>query len=132
MAEYVIADIKTVINSMEIIENENGKLVANIKLPGPNAKNNRQSKYYTVCKILQDACLRNERNGKEKDREMNKEIIEEYNRMKKERDDLYVRSLNLKIGSGFRMVRDELHAKEANIKKYMWVHGLTDDFVHDL
>lgn len=38
MAEYVIADIKTVINSMEIIENENGKLVANIKLPGPNAK----------------------------------------------------------------------------------------------
>jgi hypothetical protein len=63
---------------------------------------------------------------------MNKDIIEEYNRMKKERNDLYVRSLNLKIGSGFRMVRDELHAKEANIKKYMWVHGLTDDFVHDL
>ena len=63
---------------------------------------------------------------------MNKDIIEEYNRMKKERDDLYVHSLNLKVGSGFRMVRDELHAKEANIKKYMWVHGLTDDFVHDL
>ena len=72
---------------------------------------------------------------------MNKEIIEEYNRMKKERDALNVRALNLSIGNGYskhyrlqqnRMVRDELHTKEANIKKYMWVHGLTDDFVHDL
>jgi hypothetical protein len=69
---------------------------------------------------------------KEKEKTVNTEVIEEYNRMKRERDNLYVRTLNLKIGSGFRMMRDELHAKEANLKKYMWVHGLTDPFVHDL
>jgi hypothetical protein len=38
MVEYVNADIKTVINSMEIVEDKNGKLVVDIKLPGPNAK----------------------------------------------------------------------------------------------
>jgi hypothetical protein len=72
---------------------------------------------------------------------MNKEVIDEYERMVRERDALYVRALNLNIGSRHskyyrlqqnRVVRDELHAKEANIKKYMWVHGLTDDFRHDL
>jgi hypothetical protein len=63
---------------------------------------------------------------------MNKEIIEEYNRMKKERDALYVRTLNLNIGSGLRMLKDELYVKEANLKKYMWLHNLTDDFTHDL
>jgi hypothetical protein len=36
---------------------------------------------------------------------MNKEIIEEYQRMKKERDALYVRTLNLNIGSGLRMMK---------------------------
>jgi hypothetical protein len=60
----------------------------------------------------------------------NKEIIEEYQRMKKERD--YVRTLNLNIGSGLRMLKDELYVKEANLKKYMWLHNLTDDFTHDL
>jgi hypothetical protein len=64
--------------------------------------------------------------------EMNKEIIEEYQRMKKERDALYVRTLNLNIGSGLRMLKDELYVKEANLKKYMWLHNLTDDFTHDL
>jgi hypothetical protein len=59
---------------------------------------------------------------------MNKEIIEEYQRMKKERDALYVRTLNLNIGSGLRMLKDELYVKEANLKKYMWLHNLTDDF----
>jgi hypothetical protein len=38
MVEYVTADIKTVINLMEIVEDENGNLVVDIKLPGPNAK----------------------------------------------------------------------------------------------
>jgi hypothetical protein len=56
---------------------------------------------------------------------MNKEIIEEYQRMKKERDALYVRTLNLNIGSGLRMLKDELYVKEANLKKYMWLHNLT-------
>ena len=63
---------------------------------------------------------------------MNKEIIEEYHRMKKERDALYVRTLNLNIGSGLRVMKDELYVKEANLKKYMWLHNLTDDFTHDL
>jgi hypothetical protein len=63
---------------------------------------------------------------------MNKEIINEYNRMVKERDDLYVLMLNTEKGSGARMMRDELYMKEANIKKYLWVHGFTDDFRHDL
>jgi hypothetical protein len=63
---------------------------------------------------------------------MNKEIIEEYQRMKKERDALYVRTLNLNIGSGLRMLKDELYVKEANLNKYMWLHNLTDDFTHDL
>jgi hypothetical protein len=58
---------------------------------------------------------------------MNKEIIEEYQRMKKERDALYVRTLNLNIGSGLRMLKDELYVKEANLNKYMWLHNLTDD-----
>jgi hypothetical protein len=52
--------------------------------------------------------------------------------MKKERDALYVRTLNLNIGSGLRMLKDELYVKEANLKKYMWLHNLTDDFTHDL
>jgi|GEM_PF-5801708 len=38
MVEYVTADVKTIINLMEIVEDENGKLVANIKLPAPNTK----------------------------------------------------------------------------------------------
>ena len=63
---------------------------------------------------------------------MNKEVIEEYNRMKKERDALYVRTLNLNIGSRLPFAKYELYVKEANLKKYMWVHGLTDDFRHDL
>jgi hypothetical protein len=63
---------------------------------------------------------------------MNKEIIEEYNRMKKERDKLYVLMLNTQKGSGARMMRDDIYVKDANIKKYMWIHNLTDDFTHDL
>jgi hypothetical protein len=63
---------------------------------------------------------------------MNKEIIEEYNRMKKERDKLYVLMLNTQKGSGARMMRDDIYVKDANIKKYMWLHNLTDDFTHDL
>jgi hypothetical protein len=63
---------------------------------------------------------------------MNKEIIEEYNRMKKERDKLYVMMLNTQKGSGARMMRDDIYVKDANIKKYMWLHNLTDDFTHDL
>ena len=38
MVEYVTADIKTIINLMEIVENKNGKLVVDIKLPSPNVK----------------------------------------------------------------------------------------------
>ena len=71
-------------------------------------------------------------NNNKEEVEMNKEIIEEYQRMKKERDALYVRTLNLNIGSGLRMLKDELYVKEANLKKYMWLHNLTDDFTHDL
>jgi hypothetical protein len=63
---------------------------------------------------------------------MSKEIIEEYNRMKKERDKLYVMMLNTQKGSGARMMRDDIYVKDANIKKYMWLHNLTDDFTHDL
>jgi hypothetical protein len=63
---------------------------------------------------------------------MNKEIIEEYERMKKERDKLYVLMLNTQKGSGARMMRDDIYVKDANIKKYMWLHNLTDDFTHDL
>jgi hypothetical protein len=63
---------------------------------------------------------------------MSKEIIEEYNRMKKERDKLYVMMLNTQNGSGARMMRDDIYVKDANIKKYMWLHNLTDDFTHDL
>tara|TARA_R110000772_G_scaffold26095_4_gene67553 strand:+ start:1754 stop:1945 length:192 start_codon:yes stop_codon:yes gene_type:complete len=63
---------------------------------------------------------------------MSKEVIEEYNRMKKERDKLYVLMLNTQKGSGARMMRDEIYIKDANIKKYMWLHSLTDDFTHDL
>jgi hypothetical protein len=63
---------------------------------------------------------------------MNKEVIEEYNRMKKERDKLYVLMLNTQKGSGARMMRDDIYVKDANIKKYMWLHNLTDDFTHDL
>ncbi len=63
---------------------------------------------------------------------MNKEIIDEYERMVRERDKLYILMLNTKKGSGARMMRDELYLLEANIKKYMWVHGFTDDFRHDL
>jgi hypothetical protein len=63
---------------------------------------------------------------------MSKEIIEEYNRMKKERDKLYVLMLNTQKGSGARMMRDDIYVKDANIKKYMWLHNLTDDFTHDL
>jgi hypothetical protein len=63
---------------------------------------------------------------------MNKEIIEEYQRMKKERDKLYVLMLNTQKGSGARMMRDDIYVKDANIKKYMWLHNLTDDFTHDL
>jgi hypothetical protein len=63
---------------------------------------------------------------------MNKEVIEEYNRMKKERDKLYVMMLNTQKGSGARMMRDDIYVKDANIKKYMWLHNLTDDFTHDL
>jgi hypothetical protein len=63
---------------------------------------------------------------------MNKEIIEEYQRMKKERDKLYVMMLNTQKGSGARMMRDDIYVKDANIKKYMWLHNLTDDFTHDL
>jgi calcineurin-like phosphoesterase family protein len=64
--------------------------------------------------------------------EMNKEIIDEYERMVRERDKLYILMLNTKKGSGARMMRDELYLLEANISKYMWVHGFTDDFRHDL
>jgi hypothetical protein len=71
-------------------------------------------------------------NNNKEEVEMNKEIIEEYQRMKKERDALYVRTLNLNIGSGLRVMKDELYVKEANLKKYMWLHNLTDDFTHDL
>jgi hypothetical protein len=63
---------------------------------------------------------------------MSKEVIEEYNRMKKERDKLYVMMLNTQKGSGARMMRDDIYVKDANIKKYMWLHNLTDDFTHDL
>ena len=63
---------------------------------------------------------------------MNKEIIEEYQRMKKERDKLNVLMLNTQKGSGARMMRDDIYVKDANIKKYMWLHNLTDDFTHDL
>jgi|TARA_R110000803_G_scaffold94812_3_gene162551 hypothetical protein len=63
---------------------------------------------------------------------MSKEVIEEYNRMKKERDKLYVLMLNTQKGSGARMMRDDIYVKDANIKKYMWLHNLTDDFTHDL
>jgi hypothetical protein len=52
--------------------------------------------------------------------------------MVKERDKLYILMLNTKKGSGARMMRDELYLLEANISKYMWVHGFTDDFRHDL
>jgi molybdate-binding protein len=47
---------------------------------------------------------------------MNKEIIEEYQRMKKERDKLYVLMLNTQKGSGARMMRDDIYVKDANIK----------------
>jgi hypothetical protein len=63
---------------------------------------------------------------------MSKEVIEEYNRMKKERDKLYILMLNTQKGSGARMMRDDIYVKDANIKKYMWLHNLTDDFTHDL
>ena len=63
---------------------------------------------------------------------MSKEVIEEYNRMKKERDKLYVLMLNTQKGSGARMMRDDIYVKDANIKKYMWLHNLTVDFTHDL
>jgi hypothetical protein len=63
---------------------------------------------------------------------MSKEVIEEYERMKKERDKLYVMMLNTQKGSGARMMRDDIYVKDANIKKYMWLHNLTDDFTHDL
>jgi hypothetical protein len=63
---------------------------------------------------------------------MSKEVIEEYQRMKKERDKLYVMMLNTQKGSGARMMRDDIYVKDANIKKYMWLHNLTDDFTHDL
>jgi hypothetical protein len=63
---------------------------------------------------------------------MNKETIDEYERMVKERDKLYILMLNTQKGSGARMMRDELYLLEANISKYMWVHGFTDDFRHDL
>ena len=63
---------------------------------------------------------------------MNKEIIDEYERMVRARDKFYMLMLNTKKGSGARMMRDELYSLEANIKKYMWVHGFTDDFRHDL
>ena len=63
---------------------------------------------------------------------MSKEVIEEYNRMKKERDKLYVMMLNTQKGSGARMMRDDIYVKDANIKKYMWLHNLTDDFTYDL
>jgi hypothetical protein len=63
---------------------------------------------------------------------MSKEVIEEYQRMKKERDKLYVLMLNTQKGSGARMMRDDIYVKDANIKKYMWLHNLTDDFTHDL
>jgi|TARA_R110000796_G_scaffold26011_1_gene72642 hypothetical protein len=62
---------------------------------------------------------------------MTKEIIQEYERMKRERNDLYIRTLNTKAGSGLRMLRDDLYIKEANIRKYMWLHNLTDSFLHD-
>tara|TARA_R110000782_G_scaffold147985_2_gene240701 strand:+ start:6097 stop:6288 length:192 start_codon:yes stop_codon:yes gene_type:complete len=62
---------------------------------------------------------------------MTKEIIQEYERMKRERNDLYIRTLNTKAGSGLRMMRDDLYIKEANIRKYMWLHNLTDSFLHD-
>ena len=44
---------------------------------------------------------------------MTKEIIQEYERMKRERNDLYIRTLNTKAGSGLRMLRDDLYIKEA-------------------
>jgi hypothetical protein len=83
-------------------------------MPGNiNADNEAQTKTSGVCK-------------------MNKETIDEYKRMVKERDKLYILMLNTKKGSGARMMRDELYLLEANISKYMWVHGFTDDFRHDL
>ena len=63
---------------------------------------------------------------------MNKDIIDEYERMVRERDKLYILMLNTQKGNGARMMRDELYLLEANIKKYMWVHGFTDDFRHYL
>jgi hypothetical protein len=51
---------------------------------------------------------------------MNKETIDEYERMVKERDKLYILMLNTPKGSGARMMRDELYLLEANISKYMW------------
>tara|TARA_R110000803_G_scaffold21475_2_gene54120 strand:+ start:4697 stop:4933 length:237 start_codon:yes stop_codon:yes gene_type:complete len=57
---------------------------------------------------------------------MSKEVIAQYNRMQKERNDLYIKTLNLKAGNGLRALRDELYAKEANMKKYILVHCLTE------
>jgi hypothetical protein len=48
---------------------------------------------------------------------MSKEVIEEYNRMKKERDKLYVMMLNTQKGSGARMMRDDIYVKRRKYKK---------------
>ena len=52
---------------------------------------------------------------------MNKEVIEEYNRMKKERDKLYVMMLNTQKGSGARMMRDDIYVKDAEAEASDWV-----------
>ena len=54
------------------------------------------------------------------------EVIDLIRRLKEERNHIYIRALNSKLGSGLRALTSQIYEKEEHIKNYMTLYKITD------